>query len=125
MSIKHKIDKEFVSICQRILKENLELSDWVLIESSDQFQTDNYCGGFDGIENGFTFSYFDKDRKEFWFQLSLSDVNQVVERVITEIDVKEAEYQSSNKRLNEFVINSIFLVTRYHWIQYNLSWTVR
>jgi hypothetical protein len=30
---------------------------------------ENYCGGFEGIKDEFTFSYFDKNREEFWFQI--------------------------------------------------------
>lgn len=44
-----------------------------MIESSDMFQTKNFCGGFDAIENEFCFSYYNDD-KEFWFQLSLNDI---------------------------------------------------
>lgn len=85
-----KIDSEFISICQQILKENLELNEWSLIESSDQFRTENYCGGFDGTENEFTFSYYDINRNEFWFQLPLSDIKEVEKGTITEIEMRKA-----------------------------------
>ncbi|MCR8668045.1 hypothetical protein NO995_10155 [Aestuariibaculum sp. M13] len=91
MVTKHKIDSEFVLICQQIVKENLDLNNWRLIESSDQFQTGKYCGGFDGTENEFTFSYFDENKNEFWFQLALSDIEKVVKGIIKEIEVIKAE----------------------------------
>ncbi len=91
MRLKHTIDAEFVSICRQILKENIDLSEWNSIESCDQFQTHNYCGGFEGSENEFTFSYYNENRKEFWFQLPLSDVDKVVNGIITEVEIREAE----------------------------------
>ena len=48
-----KIDNEFKNICKQILDYDKKLSERVLIESDDMFQTDNYCGGFDTIENEF------------------------------------------------------------------------
>ena len=91
METKHKIENEFISICQEILKENLSLKEWNLIESCDQFQNKKYCGGFDGTENEFTFSYFNTNKEEFWFQLSLSDIEKVVKGIITEIEMNKAE----------------------------------
>lgn len=57
MTNKLKISSEFLSICKQIQKEDLDLESWSLIESSDQFQTTNFCGGFDATENEFCFSY--------------------------------------------------------------------
>jgi hypothetical protein len=91
MEIKHKIDSEFILICQEILKENLDLKKWNLIESCDQFQTEKYCGGFDGTENEFTFSYFNKNKEEFWFQISLSDIDKINKGIIKEVEIRKAE----------------------------------
>ncbi len=91
MSIIHKIDSEFISICRQILNENLGLKDWDLISSCDQFQTENYCGGFEGSEGEFTFSYYDKNRNEFWFQLPLSDIEKVEKGIITGLEMRKAE----------------------------------
>ena len=91
METKHKFDSEFITICQQILQENLDLKDWNLTESSDQFQTNKYCGGFDGTENEFTFSYYDENGNEFWFQLSLLDIKKVEKGIIKEIEIKKAE----------------------------------
>lgn len=87
MNKKHQIKFEFLSLCNDILDENLDLENWRLIESSDQFQTDNYCGGFDAIENEFTFSYYDEEKKEYWFQLSLEDVQKVRDGEIVEVEL--------------------------------------
>ena len=91
MKIKHKIDTEFISICQNILNKNLTLNEWNLTESCDQFQSKKYFGGFDGTENEFTFSYYNKGGKEFWFQLPLSDVDKVISKIITEVEIREAD----------------------------------
>ena len=89
--MKHKFEPEFLEICHKISQENLDLNEWNLIESSDQFQTNKYCGGFDGTENEFTFSYFDDNNIEFWFQLPLSDIKKVETGIITEIDIRKAQ----------------------------------
>jgi hypothetical protein len=89
--IKHQIDSEFISICRQIINENIELKDWELTESSDQFQTEKYCGGFDATESEFTFSYYDDSKNEFWFQLPLSDIRKVVKGIIKEIEIRKAE----------------------------------
>lgn len=88
---KHKIDSEFIGICKQITKENLDLNEWGLIESCDQFQTEKYCGGFDGTENEFTFSYFDGNGNEFWFQLPLSAIEKVEKGIINEIEIRKVE----------------------------------
>lgn len=91
MEIKHRIDAEFIGICKQIIKENLDLNSWKLIESSDQFQTEKYCGGFDGTENEFTFSYYDEKGSEFWFQLPLLDIKKAENGMIKEIEIRKAE----------------------------------
>ncbi|MFK7807279.1 MAG: hypothetical protein AB8F74_05685 [Saprospiraceae bacterium] len=90
MKIMHKVGPEFISICKEILRKNKDIQDWALIESSDQFQTKKYCGGFDGTENEFTFSYYDESENEFWFQLSLSDIEKVEKGIIKEIEIRFA-----------------------------------
>ena len=89
--MRHKFEPEFLEICCKISQDNLDLNEWNLIESSDQFQTNKYCGGFDGTENEFTFSYFDDNNVEFWFQFPLSDIKKVETGIITEIDIRKAQ----------------------------------
>jgi len=89
--MKHKFKKEFLSICKEIFKKDLNIGQWALIESSDEFQNDKYCGGFDATENEFTFSYYNENDEEFWFQLSLNNIKDVIEGKITEIETKRAE----------------------------------
>jgi hypothetical protein len=91
MEIKLKIDSELFSVFQEIKSLNLDLKNWSLIESSDQFQTSNYCGGFDATENEFTFSYFDENKNEYWFQLTLNDIEKIVEGIYIEVFMRKAE----------------------------------
>lgn len=82
------IQDEFLAICSEILSRKLSIKEWNLIESSDMFQTANYAGGFDGTEMEFTFSYYYKERYEFWFQIALVDINKIVNGSIAELDLR-------------------------------------
>lgn len=64
--------------------------EWIEIESSNMFQTNRYCGGYDADEMAFCFSYFTEDRSEYWFQFSLADVKQVMLK-----DINHFEYYSA------------------------------
>lgn len=70
------INEELKSICRQILEQNYSLEEWAGIESDDMFQTDSFEGGFDATENEFVFSYFGD--KEYWFQLSMSEVTRII-----------------------------------------------
>ena len=41
------------------------------------FQGRDFVGGFDAAERAFTFSYYDSDDKEWWFQLPLKVVHEI------------------------------------------------
>ena len=89
--MKLTVTKEFLEISREIENRKLTLSQWREIESSDDFQTKNYCGGFDATEDEFTFSYYNPDGTEYWFQLSLSKIIEINNRVVTEIDIRNAK----------------------------------
>lgn len=89
--MKMLIDDEFRQICEMISKENKTDHDWSLIESSDMFQTDSYCGGFDSTEKAFCFSYYNRDGKEFWFQIRLEDIKNILEKKINSVEIRSAE----------------------------------
>jgi len=72
-----KVNDEFKEICKKILDENKSFSEWEKIESDDMFQSIHFCGGFDGIEQEFSFSYYDPNDKEWWLQLPLEEVQKV------------------------------------------------
>lgn len=88
---KHKIGSEFKAICKEIEETNNTLSEWQLVESDDQFQTDHYSGGFDGIEQEFTFSYYDNQRIEYWFQLSINQILEINKGGISEIELRKPD----------------------------------
>ena len=89
--MKLSIDKELLEIFKDILNRNLTLSEWSKIESSDEFQTENYCGGFDATENEFCFSYYDTKKVEYWFQKSLKEIEDIKSGKITEFEIRTAE----------------------------------
>lgn len=88
--MKHVLNKDFLSICYKILAEGKTLEEWVVIESDDQFHEGNYTGGFDSTEMEFTFSVM-IDYNEYWFQMPLSAIEQVLNQVIREVQVVPAE----------------------------------
>lgn len=54
------------------------------------FQSSNFCGGYDTIEDAFCFSYYDQEKKEFWFQIDLSEIGQILDGVKTSLSVRSA-----------------------------------
>ena len=88
--IKIRIDQEFKEICIKIISKNLTENEWAEIESSDEFQTEIYCGGFDATEMEFCFSFYDKNQ-EYWFQLSLTDINRINNGEIKYLYPRKAE----------------------------------
>jgi hypothetical protein len=83
------IDDELIGICQKIVDESKSEEDWSEVESCDMFQTPHYEGGFDADEMGFCFSiYIGND--EYWFQLSLDQVHDIVERKLQKIEASLA-----------------------------------
>jgi hypothetical protein len=89
--MEHSFDESFISICRDILSEGKTIEEWALIESSDMFQTEKYIGGFDATEMEFTFSLYE-DGREYWFQMPLSNIEDVVNGRISNITISEADY---------------------------------
>ena len=82
------IKNELVEICKNILEQYKNSSQWDLEESDDCFQTENFTGGWDATEQAFCFSYYENDN-EYWFQVNLSQVEQIANAVLTEIKAKK------------------------------------
>lgn len=76
--MKIKIDDEFKALCKKIVNMNLKIDQWNNIESDDMFQTTNYEGGYDAIEQAFCFSFYDKQRNEYWIQISLDQMQDIL-----------------------------------------------
>ena len=88
--MKYNIDEAFVDICKQIVMENNSLEEWNEIRSDDMFQDEKYCGGFESIEDEFTFSVFEHDGTEYWFEITLEDIKAVVEGKLKTIEVRFA-----------------------------------
>ena len=89
--IEIKIDLEFKQICSDILKKSKKNEAWSLIESSDMFQSPKYSGGYDADEQAFCFSYYDEAGKEFWFQVTLEEIEKIINGTVTELTVRSPE----------------------------------
>ena len=89
--MKIKVTEEFIGIVQEISDQDYDLKEWDEVSSSDMFQTDHFCGGFEGAEGEFTFSFFDESGDEYWFQFPLTDVPKILEGKIISLDCILAE----------------------------------
>lgn len=85
------IDSEFRTLCREIASENRSEEEWAEIESDDMFQSENYAGGFDSTEEAFCFSYYAQDKQEYWFQLTLSEVQVIAAGEDVVIEARPAE----------------------------------
>lgn len=83
--MKLKIDNELKIIIKQIIDEEKNEQEWGQIESSDMYQSEHYCGGFDQTENAFCFSYYDEKNNEYWFQISLAECYLINNEKVTEI----------------------------------------
>jgi hypothetical protein len=87
-----KLDDEFRNICSEIVLEDLTELEWRKLWSSDYFQTEHFCGGFDALEKAFVFGYYAANGKQYSFLLKLSEIPDVLSGKITEVDsVSEEE----------------------------------
>lgn len=86
----HHFTGDFLTLARKILAENKTISEWALLESDDMFQSGKYVGGFDGTEMEFTFSVYEDD-EEYWFQLSLEEISEVISGKKTTTSVSLAD----------------------------------
>lgn len=89
--MKINVTDEFKTICEDIMRRNMSDDDWAEIESDDMFQTNSYCGGYDADEEAFCFSYYDENDDEYWFQLNLKEISNVVTGELTTVEARPAE----------------------------------
>jgi hypothetical protein len=73
-----------------ILKYGYSEEQWAEIESSDMFQSEHFCGGYDADEKCFYFSYYCALNKEYWFSFDLLDVPKALETPNFVFSLKEA-----------------------------------
>ena len=86
----HKFENDFYSITEEIISEKKNIEEWAEMESDDMFHRGNYEGGFDSTEMEFCFRVI-INAVEYWFQLSLQQVEKIFLRQLDEVDVRLAE----------------------------------
>lgn len=84
--MKIKITEELFEILKQIKSQNYTDEQWAEIESSDMYQSEHFCGGYDSDEEAFCFSYYSSENKEFWFQFTLEDLESMLSKSIEEMD---------------------------------------
>lgn len=82
---------ELRAIFQQIVDERKTEDQWSEIESDDMFQSSSFDGGFDATERAFCFSYYDSGGNEFWFQLTLAEIEDVLAGRRTIVEGRAAE----------------------------------
>ena len=90
-NMKSNVDDEFNNICQQIVTEKFTPEQWREVESDDEFQSVHFCGGYDADEDAFCFSYYDVEGKEWWFHLTLPEVQKVLRCETNQIELRAAK----------------------------------
>jgi hypothetical protein len=84
------ITNDLINICGEIAAKKLTITEWKDIESCDMFQSPDYCGGFDADECQFCFSYFDKNKSEFWFHFTVSNAEKIANGIQIKLNGRPA-----------------------------------
>ncbi|MBB4635616.1 hypothetical protein [Longimicrobium terrae] len=84
------VNDDLRGICREILDEGKTDEEWNEMAASDWFQTDSVHGGYEGVEDGFTFSYYSPQGEELWFQLTLAAVAEVAAGTRTSVEARPA-----------------------------------
>lgn len=71
------ITEELKGICYTIAKEQKTALERKEVEADDMVRSPSFEGGYDATEHAFCFSYYDAKKPEFWFQLTLDEVNEI------------------------------------------------
>jgi hypothetical protein len=85
------VDEELRVLCVEIRDWMDTEPDWQEIEGSDMFESEHYSGGWEGEEDGFTFSHYDDDGEERWFSLSPAEIRDVANSRLRVIETREPE----------------------------------
>ncbi len=79
---------DFRSLAQQIIAFMASEPRWREFEADDLFQSPRYRGGYDIAEEAYTFSYYDMNGGEWWFQLSPSDIGDVVAGRLVHVEAR-------------------------------------
>jgi hypothetical protein len=82
------IDAEMRALCAEILAWMRDEPEWRDEESSDMFQSGHYCGGWESDEDAFTFSHYDADGHEDWFNLTPADIEAAATGRLVSVEVR-------------------------------------
>ena len=82
------VDDELRELCGEIVAWMSNEPEWRDIEASDMFQSEHYCGGWEG-EDEFTFNYYDDENRELWFTLSPMEVEDVAKGRRSTVETRE------------------------------------
>lgn len=85
------VNKDFLSICKNILEQKLKEEEWAKLESDDMFQEGSFEGGYDADEIAFCFSYYDNNGEEYWFQLTLDEIEKVAYGEMIDFEGRSAD----------------------------------
>lgn len=91
MNIKIPINTDLKSICDEIVDDNLTDEQWAAIESDDTFKRESIVGGYDADESAFCFSYFDDEKKEYWFQFDIGTAKKIAEGIEISVEGRPAK----------------------------------
>ena len=72
------ISQQFVDICKAITDSHERKGEKSLIGSDDQYQSRDFCGGWDDELHCFAFSYYAPDGGDYIFTFTLEDARRVV-----------------------------------------------
>ena len=86
-----KVDQELLEIVRAIKSEGKTSEDWEEIASDDMFQSERFVGGYESIEDGFCFSYYDENQDEYWFQFTLEEVERILSSDLKVLNARPAE----------------------------------
>ena len=75
--MKLTIDDEFRDICRAIISQVDCEGDASLVESDDEYQCSNFCGGWQSSDSKFWFSFYAPDGGDYIFSLTIDDVRRV------------------------------------------------
>lgn len=72
-------DEELQRLCREIVAGKRSIEEWRATESDDEFQSENYVGGYVADDDAFFFSHYDANDTEWWFRLTVDEARRIAE----------------------------------------------
>ena len=70
-------DEQLRRLCKEIAASKRSIEEWKATESDDEFQSENYVGGYVADDEAFYFSYYDANDTEWWFRLTIDEARHI------------------------------------------------